>query len=71
MICGDCLQPVHGEPDELEAIRAGLTLCSECLASMEAERDSGIYEQVMRDEGYECVFDRDHGFRAMPIGGEV
>ena len=65
MRCEDCRQPVHGEPDELGAMRAGLTLCSECIASMEAERDA--YAQVMRDEGYAGVFDWERGFRAVTV----
>lgn len=63
MKCGDCGGEILGTETELEAIVAGVTLCDECMASMEAER--ALYEQIMRDEGYECVFHPEHGFRAV------
>ena len=49
MRCGDCGAPIIGEPCELAAIRAGLTICAECIASMEAERDA--YGRERTDAG--------------------
>ena len=70
MRCEDCGEEVQGTDNELAAIVAGITLCDECVASMERERDA--YAEVMRDEGFECVFDPECGFRAQLIGvGEV
>jgi ribosome-binding protein aMBF1 (putative translation factor) len=53
--CEDCGQTVQGTDTELGAILAGITVCDECIASFEDE--TVAYEQIMAEEGYECVFD--------------
>lgn len=66
LTCEDCGRCLVGTVDECEAYDAGLKLCQACITSMEEERD--VYEQVMRDEGYECVYDPERGFVVRRIG---
>lgn len=49
MRCEDCGATVVGEDVELGAILAGITICEECIASMDAEADA--YEQERIDAG--------------------
>jgi len=63
--CEDCGGEVQGTDTELGAILAGITICDECIASMEWE--AAQYEADMRAGGYECVFDPERGFMARVI----
>lgn len=63
--CEDCGGPLAGTAEEQVARDHGFAFCQPCIKSMEAERDA--YERIMRDEGFECVFDPQRGFVARPI----
>lgn len=49
MTCGDCGATVVGTDVELDAIRAGITICEECIASMESEAEA--YERMRVEAG--------------------
>ena len=68
MRCEDCGQPVLGTDEELKAIRAGITICEECIASMEGEAEA--YGEIT--VGYHCAFCRavDRVLTAAPATGE-
>lgn len=65
MKCEDCGGAMTGTPAEFDALLAGVRICQSCQESMVEE--AGAYEQIMRDEGYECVFDLEKGFRTRRI----
>jgi hypothetical protein len=49
MRCEDCGATVVGEDVELGAIVAGITICEECIAQMEAEAEA--YERMRIEAG--------------------